>query len=132
MAFSTVSVAENASLLPASTPGLPRHPPGVYAPTAANLNMPSGVTASQNWLGVADRANSRLLGWMYRSDLRSLQGAASEIFTGQVDFRSKGENRSYGIALRDTVCWASDIQVCGNTPAIADFGNNRVLLWRLK
>lgn len=105
---------------------------GVYAPTATSLNMPYGVTATADWLLVADTANSRLLGWRYRSDLRSLQGAAADAVIGQFDFHSKGENRSYGVPMRDSVCWSYDIQACGKTVAIADSGNNRVLLWRLQ
>lgn len=105
---------------------------GVYAPTAASLNMPYGVTATADWLFVADTANSRLLGWHYRPDLRSLQGASADALVGQADFYSKGENRCYGLPQRDTVCWSYDIQACGQTVAIADSGNNRVLLWRLR
>ncbi len=105
---------------------------GVYAPTAASLNMPYGVTATPDWLLVADTANSRLLGWRYRSDLHSLHGTDADALMGQHDFHSKGENRSYGIPLRDSVCWTYDIQACGQTVALADSGNNRVMLWRLK
>ncbi len=105
---------------------------GVYAPTASSLNMPYGVTATEDWLLVADTANSRLLGWQYRSHLRSLQGAAADVVIGQYDFQSKGENRSYGIATRDSVCWSYDIKACGKTVAVADSGNNRVLLWSLQ
>jgi hypothetical protein len=105
---------------------------GVYAPTASSLNMPYGVTATEDWLLVADTANSRLLGWKRRVNRRSLHGAPADILIGQYDFCSKGENRSYGMPNRDSVCWSYDIQVCGNTVAIADSGNNRVLLWRLR
>jgi hypothetical protein len=105
---------------------------GVYFPTAASLNMPYGVTATADWLLVADTANSRLLGWKYRSDVRSLQGAVADAIVGQHNFQSKGENRSYGMPMRDSVCWTYDLQACGNSVAIADSGNNRVLLWRLQ
>lgn len=105
---------------------------GVYFPTAASLNMPYGVAVSNDWLIVADTANSRLLGWRYRADLRSLQGAPAEAVMGQWDFQSKGENRAYGVAGRDSLCWSYNLQVCGDRVAIADSGNNRVLLWRLQ
>jgi hypothetical protein len=105
---------------------------GVYAPTASSLNMPYGVTATEDWLLVADTANSRLLGWKRRLDRRSLHGAPADALIGQYDFRSKGENRCYGMPTRDSVCWSYDIKACGNTVAIADSGNNRVLLWRLR
>ncbi|MDX2228232.1 MAG: hypothetical protein NW220_01250 [Leptolyngbyaceae cyanobacterium bins.349] len=64
--------------------------------------------------------------------MRSLQGAPADALIGQYDCQSKGENRSYGIPMRDRVCWSYDIQACGGTVAIADSGSNRVLLWRLQ
>lgn len=103
---------------------------GIYRPTAASLNMPYGVTVMGDHLLVADTANSRLLGWHQPSDLRSLQGASADELIGQLNDYSKGENRSYGLPMRDSLCWPYGIQVCGNTLAIADSGNNRVLLWR--
>ena len=32
---------------------------------------------------------------------------------------------------RDSLCWPYGIAVCGDVAAVADSGNNRVLLWRL-
>ena len=105
---------------------------GEYFPTDQSLNMPYGVTAAGDWLLVADTANSRLIGW-HRSELDfdQLHDAPADGLLGQVTYRQKGENRNYGAALRDSVCWPYGIQMCGNLAAIADSGNNRVLLWRL-
>jgi len=133
---------------------------GVYFPTATSLNMPYGAAAIADWLLVADTANSRCLGWRYpegsphpplkrgasggsapplsrgaggdlpQNLLTTLQDAAADGLMGQTDFRSKGENRSYGLPLRDSLCWPYGIQVCGKVVAIADSGNNRILLWR--
>lgn len=103
---------------------------GVYRPTAASLNMPYGTTVMGDRLLVADTANSRLLGWHLPTDLRSLQGAPADELIGQLNDHSKGENRFYGLPMRDSLCWPYGIQVCGNTLAIADSGNNRVMLWR--
>lgn len=104
---------------------------GVYFPTAASLNMPYGVTVAKDWLLVADTANSRLLGWKYVADLRLIHGTDANASIGQSDFQSKGENRVYGLPMRDSLCWCYGVQVCGDKVAIADSGNNRILLWDL-
>ena len=108
---------------------------GEYFPTDRSLNMPYGVAAAGNWLVTADTANSRLIGW-HQTDLtvnlNTLQDTAAQGLLGQVTYRQKGENRDYGAALRDSFCWPYGIQVCGNLVAIADSGNNRVMLWRLQ
>ena len=104
-----------------------------YWPSAESLSMPYGLAADGEWLVVADTANSRLLGWQigHQSFTPKFMGASADALTGQVDFQSKGENRSYGLASRDSLCWPYGIQICGNTAAIADSGNNRILLWQL-
>ncbi len=103
---------------------------GQYLPSAKSLNMPYGVTVIGDWLLVADTANSRLLGWQGRSDLKALQNAPADLLIGQFDSQSKGENRFYGLPMRDSLCWPYAVQAVGNTLAIADSGNNRILLWR--
>ncbi|GET43420.1 hypothetical protein [Microseira wollei] len=104
---------------------------GVYCPTPSSLSLPYGLGTWGDWLFVADTANSRLLGWKKPLSILSLQGADADGITGQRDFQSKGENRDFGLAMRDTFCWPYGIQICGNTAVIADSGNNRVLLWHL-
>lgn len=104
---------------------------GVYLPTPSSLSLPYGVGTWGDWLFVADTANSRLLGWKKPLSILSLQGADADGIAGQRDFQSKGENRDFGLAMRDTFCWPYGIQICGNTAVIADAGNNRVLLWDL-
>lgn len=106
---------------------------GEYFPSDRSLNMPYGVTAVGDWLIAADTANSRLIGW-HRSDIdwATLHDNPADGLLGQVTYRQKGENRSYGSALNDSFCWPYGLQVCGNRVAIADSGNNRVMLWRLE
>ena len=106
---------------------------GEYFPCDRSLNMPYGVTAAGDWLIAADTANSRLIGW-HRSQLdwEKLHDAAAIGVLGQDTYRQKGENRSYGSALRDSFCWPYGLQTCGSMMAIADSGNNRVLLWQLE
>lgn len=98
-----------------------------YWPDAAALNMPYGVAAAGGRLIVADTANSRLLGWRVEE---LATGAAASLLTGQPDFAAKGDNRWQAVA-RDSLCWPYAVAVADGLVAIADSGNNRILLWRL-
>ncbi|WP_408605893.1 NHL repeat-containing protein [Mastigocladopsis repens] len=104
---------------------------GVYLPSAKSLSMPYGVAAADEWLFVADTANSRVVGWRKPPSILSLQGAESHALAGQINFKSKGENRDFGLPKRDSLHWSYGIKVWGNTAVIADSGNNRVLLWKI-
>jgi sugar lactone lactonase YvrE len=99
------------------------HNMAAYYPTDRALNMPYAIAAANGSLVVADTANSRLLGW-------SGATAAAERLTGQPDFAAKGDNR-WGLPARDSLCWPYGLSALGNTIAIADSGNNRVLIWDL-
>jgi hypothetical protein len=102
------------------------HNGGGYNPDAATLNMPYGVSAMDEMLLVADTANSRLVGF----DVRQLaMGAPALRLAGQDRFPDKGDNR-WRIAARDSLCWPYGVAVNGGSVAVADSGNNRVLLWR--
>jgi hypothetical protein len=96
-----------------------------YYPDAAALNMPYALAVAGDTLIVADTANSRLLGWRDAG-----QGAAAMCLAGQPDFASKGDNR-WGMPTRDSLCWPYGLSARGATLAVADSGNNRVLLWEL-
>ena len=85
--------------------------------------MPYALASLGSDLVVADTANSRILGF---GDLS--MAAHADRLTAQPDFAAKGDNR-WGIAERDTVCWPYGMSSLGNTVAIADSGNNRVLIW---
>ncbi|MEA5532671.1 hypothetical protein [Crocosphaera sp. XPORK-15E] len=100
---------------------------GGYFPAANSLSMPYGVAVTDKWLIAADTANSRLVGWTGNPQI----GATAEGLTGQLHFRSKSENRSYGSCDRHSLSWPYGISICGNTAIIADSGNNRVLLWSM-
>ena len=96
-----------------------------YYPTAGAMNMPYGLTVQEGRVVVADTANSRLLGF----DLATLaMGAVATQLAGQSGFADKGDNR-WAPAGRDSLCWPYGVAACGSTLAIADSGNNRVLLW---
>lgn len=96
-----------------------------YYPTSQAMNMPYAMTTVGSRLIVADTANSRILGF---EDLS--MAAHADRLTAQPDFAAKGDNR-WGIAERDTVCWPYGMSSLGTTVAIADSGNNRVLIWEV-
>ena len=102
------------------------HNLGDYYPTHKSVNMPYALACHGNKLIVGDTANSRILTW------ESLEiGAAATGLTGQPDFAAKGDNR-WNVAERDSLCWPYGLSVLGKTIAIADSGNNRVLIWDIK
>ncbi len=117
------------------------HNRGAYYPTAHALNMPYAVAVSNDLLLVADTANSRLLafddpadrsgtGSGTKSGTDSATDCAASHLGAQVDFSAKGDNR-WGMPVRDSLCWPYGLSVRGQTVAIADSGNNRVMLWDL-
>ncbi len=99
----------------------------LYWPRSNTLNMPYGVTASDDWLIVADTANSRLLGW--HTDQLNQAGFASALF-GQKDFHEKGDNR-WQPASADSLCWPYGVQAQSDMLVVSDSGNNRVSIWKL-
>ena len=101
------------------------HNLAAYYPCAAAVNMPYAAIGAGQCLVVADTANSRLIGWS-----EATTGADGDRLTGQPDFAAKGDNR-WGVAERDSLCWPYGLSTLGDLVAIADSGNNRVLLWRL-
>ena len=101
------------------------HNRAAYYPTAGAMNMPYGLSVQGQRLIVADTANSRLLGF----ELEELaMGAGASRLAAQHDFSDKGDNR-WSHAVRDSLCWPYSAAACDTTLAIADSGNNRVLLW---
>ena len=99
----------------------------LYWPTSSSVNMPYGMTASGDWLLIADTANSRLIGW-HSDDCAT--GVAARALTAQPDFHAKGDNR-WQMPVRDSLCWPYGIRACGDQIVVSDSGNSRVLLWKL-
>lgn len=96
-----------------------------YDPNERALNMPYGLAVRDGALICADTANSRLVSF----PLASLgMDAAATGLAGQGSFADKGDNR-WRNAARDSLCWPFGLSACGDTLAVADTGNNRVLLW---
>lgn len=97
-----------------------------YGPhTNDRMRFPYAVCFDDKRFAVADTANNRILLW----DGMPESGAGADHVLAQPDFRSNGENRWTSVQ-RDTLCWPYGLSLRGDRMAVADSGNNRVMLWR--
>jgi hypothetical protein len=80
-------------------------------------------------LAVADTANNRVLLWS--QEPRSGACQAAHAVVGQPDFNATGENGWKAVTHR-TLCWPYGIWMHGGKLAVADSGNNRVMIWSLE
>ncbi|WP_290513921.1 NHL repeat-containing protein [Aeromicrobium sp.] len=97
-----------------------------YAPqTGTRFRFPYGVVRVGDGLAVADTANNRVLIW---DDMPRDPETDPQHVLGQPSFAKNGENRWQEITP-DTLCWPYGLGAHGNLLAIADSGNNRVVLW---
>lgn len=101
------------------------HNRAAYDPNARALNMPYGLAVHDGRLVCADTANSRLVAWPL--DALAMD-APAEALAGQSRFCDKGDNR-WRFAARDSLCWPFALAGGDGLIAVADTGNNRVLLW---
>ena len=99
-----------------------------YGPhTGDRFRFPYAVGLDRGRLAVADTANNRVLLWDEMPAPR-LGGRSADHVLAQPDFASNGENR-WSLVGRDTLCWPYGLSLHGERLAIADSGNNRVMLW---
>ncbi len=99
-----------------------------YGPhTNDKMRFPYAVCLDGDRLAVADTANNRILVWDVMPDGPIARGA--DFVLAQPDFGSNGENRWTSVQ-RDTLCWPYGLALHGDTLAVADSGNNRVMIWR--
>lgn len=96
---------------------------------AHRMRFPYAVAVDGERLIVADTANNRVLTW--RSLPRTGIQHPADTVLGQLDFDAAGENRWKAVEP-DTLCWPYGIAIHGDRLAIADAGNNRVVLWALE
>jgi hypothetical protein len=109
---------------------LPHRPQG-----PARLRFPYGLALVGDTLAVADTADNRVLFW----DVSAGEpGESAAAVIGQENFDSSGENRWKAVEA-DTLCWPYGICLHaearpgrggGLRLAVADSGNNRVMLWQ--
>jgi hypothetical protein len=74
---------------------------------------------------VADTANNRILLWD-GPPAGPADGADGVL--GQLTFSGNGENR-WDAITDDSLCWPYGLTANGDHLAIADSGNNRVVIW---
>jgi hypothetical protein len=91
------------------------------------LRFPYGISEHEDGLVVADTANNRLLFWPVEEDGKAVSSNAT-VVAGQRDFDANGENHWLSVEM-DTLCWPYGVCWHNNTVAVADSGNNRVMLW---
>ena len=104
-------------------------------PYAVCLDDSSGAER----FAVADTANNRILLWDGMPDGPLGRGAdgtdggtvcrGADYVLAQPDFGSNGENRWTSVQ-HNTLCWPYGMSMRGDTLAVSDSGNNRVMLWR--
>jgi len=99
-----------------------------YRPQGASrLRFPYAIASNGRSLAIGDTANNRLLFWNTLSSGEIASTSATAVL-GQPNFDSNGENR-WTAVLHDTLCWPYGICWNGDRIAIADSGNNRVMIW---
>ncbi len=112
--------------------GQPRFDSAVEFPyakqSAEKLRFPYDVACNDEMVAVSDTANNRVLIWK----AAQAQGCGSSAIAllGQPDFGSNGENHWKAVTA-ETLCWPYGICLHGSTLAVADSGNNRVMIWDL-
>lgn len=95
---------------------------------ASRLRFPYSVSVDKKLVAVADTANNRVLFWNELPKNGFFQPADSVV--GQPTFDENGENR-WKMVDRDTLCWVYGIHLHKNKLAVADSGNNRVMIWEI-
>lgn len=89
--------------------------------------FPYSVDVDEGRLAISDTANNRILWWDRTPSTPGVVGAADAVL-GQHSRTSNGENR-WSLVTRDTMCWPYGLSLRGNLLAVADSGNNRIVLW---
>jgi hypothetical protein len=98
-----------------------------YAPQSERkLRFPYCLVQNDDVLAVADTANNRILFW--RMPIATDRFAPATDVIGQADFLSFGENR-WTAVTHETLCWPYGIHLHDGKLAVADSGNNRVMIW---
>jgi hypothetical protein len=109
---------------------------------AGALRFPYAADADGSTLAVADTANNRILLWdsptVAAATARGAAGAArppgcergpaATAVLGQPGFGPNGENR-WSQVSRESLCWPYGLSLAGDRLAVADSGNNRVVIW---
>jgi hypothetical protein len=99
-----------------------------YAPqTPSSLRFPYAIDIADEMMAVADTANNRILLW---DDVPTDIASPADRVLGQPNFAKNGENRWDRVA-HDTFCWPYGLHLHNGRMAVADSGNNRVMIWNV-
>jgi hypothetical protein len=97
-----------------------------YGPQCGNrFRFPYAVSMDEGRLAVADTANNRVLLW----DSVPVEDQPAVHVMAQPTLESNGENR-WNAVTHDSLCWPYGVWLHGDRLAVADSGNNRVVIWR--
>jgi hypothetical protein len=95
---------------------------------AQRMRFPYAITSDADRLFVGDTSNNRILIW--HGWPRSGLGVPADTVLAQPDMDANGENR-WKTVEDDSLCWPYGLCLAGEVLAIADSGNNRVMLWKV-
>jgi len=100
-----------------------------YGPQSETvMRFPYSVSYDADRLAVADTANNRVL--LFDSPPRAGTAVPADAVIGQTGFGPNGENGWKAVTSR-TLCWPYGLHLRNDRLAIADSGNNRVMIWSL-
>lgn len=94
-------------------------------PYSVSMDLSDGT----HRLAVADTANNRVLVWEGAIDDGGVEARAADHVLAQPSFADNGENR-WDAVTADSMCWPYGLWLRGDRLAVADSGNNRVVIWR--
>ena len=95
---------------------------------AQRMRFPYAVAMDDSRLFVADTSNNRVLVW--HGIPRTGIGTPADTVLGQPDSDANGENR-WAAVTNDSMCWPYGLSLAGDLLAIADSGNNRIVVWQV-
>lgn len=98
---------------------------GQQNPTAKSLHWPYGVSAVGNQLIVCDSGNRRVMIW----DQPHITGQPADLVLGQTDFTVRDENGGVAVSAAG-MRWPHASIIWRGALAVADAGNNRIMLWQ--
>ena len=101
-----------------------------YVPQERRFRFPYGLTGVDGDLAIADTANNRVL-LQPAPEWLPVGALDPTLSLGQPDLTANGENRWDAVGP-DTMCWPYGLHWHRGTRellAVADSGNNRVVLW---
>lgn len=91
-------------------------------PYAVSMDTENG---GDDRLAIADTANNRVLLW----DGAPADGRPADHVLAQPTLQANGENR-WTAVTHDSLCWPYGLWLRGQRLAVADSGNNRIVMWR--